>query len=111
MYDKISTVADEISGPVPNFENIRNGSDVTACDVGKRAFWLEEEVRRGLLGVLDFIEGGERVFWFLASREMVSGCPVDFFGLVRELNYSPGRGSHDGWNDEAYIFSVMSALC
>ncbi|GBM79405.1 Cyclin-dependent kinase 9 [Araneus ventricosus] len=34
------------------------GSDVTACDVGKRAFWLEEEETGALGGQrLDFMEG------------------------------------------------------
>ncbi|GBN16544.1 hypothetical protein AVEN_227747-1 [Araneus ventricosus] len=80
-------------------ENIRKGSDVTACDVGKRAFWLEEEEAEAL-GVLYIIEGGKRVFWFLASREVVSGCPVNFFGLGGGQNKGPGRGSYDGWNDE-----------
>ncbi|GBN16253.1 hypothetical protein AVEN_83363-1 [Araneus ventricosus] len=92
-------------------ENIRKGSDVTACDVGKRVFLLEEEVRRGALGgaelqrrrrtgllVLGFKRGGERT-------------PSEFLWNLCGQNEGPGRGSHDGWNDEAYFFPRQSPSC
>ncbi|GBO21012.1 hypothetical protein AVEN_136295-1 [Araneus ventricosus] len=46
-------------------ENIRNGSDVTACDVGKRAFLVGGGGQTGFQLVfrgLKFNEGGERFF-------------------------------------------------
>ncbi|GBM83093.1 hypothetical protein AVEN_73091-1 [Araneus ventricosus] len=91
MADEISTVADEISGPAPNLregskgESKRGGSgevsgvtgsDVSACDVGKRVFSLGQEDRPVFL-VLDLIERGEQA---LRERHRRAGLGSELKG-------------------------------